>query len=220
MWQLGDDIPQKLVDQGFKAGQYKVEDADGDGVITPEDKQILGKLDPSYSLGLSNEITYKGFDLKFTFNTIQGGKNGYLGNPGIMLRNPDNTKSKNVFVYDYWTPNNTGARYRSIAAYVPVIGQDFGPYVSRSFVRLQDVTLTYNLSDKLIKKLKVFKSASVYVNAQNLFTITDWDGWDPESSAPSGEKSATGLRVAGGLGLDLNGYPVMKNYSVGVNLSF
>lgn len=220
MWQLGDDIPQKLVDQGFKAGQYKVEDVNGDGIITPEDKQILGKLDPSYSLGLSNEFTYKGFDLKFTFNTIQGGKNGYLGNPGIMLRNPDNTKSKNVFVYDYWTPNNTGARYRSIAAYVPVIGQDFGPYVSRSFVRLQDVTLTYNLSDKLIKKLKVFKSASVYLNAQNLFTITDWDGWDPESSAPSGEKSATGLRVAGGLGLDLNGYPVMKNYSVGVNLSF
>jgi len=220
IWQLDDDIPQKLADQGFKAGQYKIEDKDGDGIITTKDKQILGKLDPSYSLGLSNEFTYKGFDLKFTLNTVQGGKNGYLGNPGVMLRNPDNTKSKNVFVYDYWTPNNPDARYRSIAAYVPVIGQDFGPYISRSFVRLQDVTLTYNLSDKLIKNLKVFKSASIYVNAQNLFTITDWDGWDPESSAPSGEKSATGLSVAGGLGLDLNGYPVMKNYSVGVNLSF
>lgn len=220
MWQLTDQIPDKLAAQGFKAGQYKVEDLDGDGEITPNDKQILGRLDPSYSLGISNNFTYKSFDLKFTVNTIQGGKDGYLGAPGIMLRNPDNTKSKNVFAYDYWTPNNPDARYRSIAAYVATLGENFGPYVARSFVRLQDITLTYNLSSGLLEKLKIFKSASVYVNAQNLLTITDWDGWDPESNPASSERSSLGYKNPGGLGLDLNGYPVMKNYTIGVNLNF
>ncbi|MBO9617653.1 MAG: SusC/RagA family TonB-linked outer membrane protein, partial [Niabella sp.] len=89
MYQLSDQIPASLAAQGFKAGQYKIQDLNGDGVITPADKQILGKLDPSYSMGISNNIQYKAFELKFFINTIQGGKNGYLGAPGIMLQNPD-----------------------------------------------------------------------------------------------------------------------------------
>ena len=220
MWQLGDLVPDKLAAQGFKPGQYKVEDKDGDGIITPADKQILGTLDPSYSLGITNDFTYKNFNLKFTVNTIQGGKNGYLGAPGIMLRNPDNSKSKNIFDYDYWTPNNPDARYRSIAAYVSTLGENFGPYISRSFVRLQDVTLTYNLSSNVMDRLKVFKAASIYLNLQNLLTITDWDGWDPESNPPASQRSSLGYTMPGGLGLDLGGYPIMKNYTLGVNLSF
>lgn len=220
MYQLEDKVPADLAAQGFKAGQYKIEDVNGDGVITPADKQILGKLDPSYSLGISNRLHYKSVELKFFINTIQGGKNGYLGAPGIMLQNPDNIRNNNGFVYDYWTPNNPDARYRSIAAYVSTLGENFGPYVQRSFVRLQDVTLTYNFSNALLQRLKLIKALSVYANAQNLFTITNWDGWDPESNASSSQRSSTGRRVPGGLGLDQNGYPVMKNYSIGINMSF
>ncbi|WP_291908841.1 SusC/RagA family TonB-linked outer membrane protein [Chitinophaga sp. CB10] len=220
MYQLGDKIPDGLAQQGFKAGQYIIEDRNGDGKITPDDKQILGKLDPSYSLGVSNSFQYKAFQLKFFINTIQGGKNGYLGAPGIMLQNPDNIRNNNGFVYDYWTPNNPNARYRSIAAYVATLGENFGPYLSRSFIRLQDVTLTYTLPQGVLSRLKVVKSASIYLNAQNLLTITKWDGWDPESNPPASQRSSLGLRIPGGLGLDQNGYPVMKNYSLGVNVTF
>jgi TonB-linked SusC/RagA family outer membrane protein len=220
MYQLGETIPSTLAAQGFKAGQYKIEDLGKDGVITPDDKQILGKLDPSYSIGISNSVTWKQFQLKFFINSIQGGKNGYLGRPGIMLQNPDNIRNNNGFVFDYWTPNNPGAQYRSIAAYVATLGENFYPYMSRSFVRLQDVTLTYSLPDGLLQRLKGVKAFSIYVNAQNLFTITKWDGWDPEANPPASQRSSTGLRIPGGLGLDQNGYPIMKNYSLGVNLSF
>lgn len=220
MYQTADQIPASLAAQGFKAGQYKIDDRNGDGVITPDDKQILGKLDPSYSLGISNNFQYKAFQLKFFINTIQGGKNGYLGAPGIMLLNPDNIRNNNGFVYDYWTPNNPNARYRSIAAYVATLGENFGPYMSRSFIRLQDVTLTYTLPAGLLSRLKVIKAASVYLNGQNLLTITKWDGWDPESNPPASQRSSLGLRIPGGLGLDQNGYPVMKNYSLGVNVTF
>ncbi|NLR62429.1 SusC/RagA family TonB-linked outer membrane protein [Chitinophaga polysaccharea] len=220
MYQLGEVIPTSLAAQGFKAGQYKIEDVNGDGQITTADKQILGRLDPSYSLGISNNFQYKSFQLKLFINTIQGGKNGYLGAPGIMLQNPDNIRNNNGFVYDYWTPNNPNARYRSIAAYVATLGENFGPYLSRSFIRLQDVTLTYSLPEGILSRLKVVKAASIYLNAQNLLTITKWDGWDPESNPPASQRSSLGLRIPGGLGLDQNGYPVMKNYSLGVNVTF
>ncbi|MGJ1286256.1 hypothetical protein ACR79P_16945 [Sphingobacterium spiritivorum] len=220
MYQIGEEIPAPLAAQGFKAGQYKIEDTNGDGTITTADKQILGKLDPSFSLGVSNSFQYKNLQLKFFINSIQGGKNGYLGAPGIMLQNPDNIRNNNAFAFDYWTPNNPDARYRSIAAYVPVLGENFGPYISRSFIRLQDLTLTYKLSEKLIERIKVVKALSVYANAQNLFTITNWDGWDPEANPVGSQRSSLGYRMPGGLGLDANGYPVMKNYSLGVNITF
>jgi TonB-linked SusC/RagA family outer membrane protein len=219
MYQIGDDIPSTLAAQGFKAGQYKIEDLKKDGVITPDDKQILGKLDPSYSFGISNSVTYKNVQLKFFVNSIQGGRNGYLGKPGAMLQNPDNIRNNNGFVFDYWTPNNPNARYRSIAAYVATLGENFWPYQSRSFVRLQDVTLTYNVPDGFLRRIKGIKALSVYVNAQNLLTITKWDGWDPEANPPASQRTSLGQRIPGGLGLDPNGYPVMKNYSLGVNLT-
>jgi len=218
IYQIGDKIPATLTAQGFKAGQYKIEDVNGDGIITTADKQILGKLDPSYSVGISNNIKYKNFEFKFFINTIQGGKNGYLGAPGIMLQNPDNIRNNNGFVFDYWTPNNTVAKYRSIAAYT--VNENLGPYMQRNFVRLQDVTLTYTFPRSLLKQLKLVKEFNVYVNAQNLVTLTKWDGWDPESNPPASQRSSTGLRIPGGLGLDQNGYPVMKNYSLGINLTF
>lgn len=220
MYQLGEEIPAPLAAQGFKSGQYKIEDTNGDGIITTADKQILGKLDPSYSLSISNSFRYKNVQLKFFINSIQGGENGYLGAPGIMLQNPDNIRNNNAFAFDYWTPNNPDARYRSIAAYVPTLGENFGPYISRSFIRLQDLTLTYSLSDKLIERIKVVKALSIYANVQNLFTITNWDGWDPEANPPGSQRSSLGLRMPGGMGLDANGYPVMKNYSLGVNITF
>jgi TonB-linked SusC/RagA family outer membrane protein len=221
MYQLGETIPATLAAQGFKAGQYKIEDIGAkDGVITSDDKQILGKLDPSYSFGISNSVTYKNLQLKFFVNSVQGGKNGYLGKPGAMLQNPDQIRNNNGFVFDYWTPNNPNAEYRSIAAYVATLGENFWPYMSRSFVRLQDVTLTYSVPDGFLRRIKGIKAFSVYVNAQNLLTITKWDGWDPEANPAASQRTSLGQRIPGGLGLDQNGYPVMKNYSLGVNLSF
>ncbi len=220
MYQLGEDIPSTLAAQGFKAGQYKIEEVKKDGVITPDDKQIIGRLDPLYSVGISNSVTWKNLNVKFFINSIQGGKNAYLGKPGAMLQNPDNIRNNNGFVFDYWTPNNPGASYRSIATYVATLGENFWHYMPRSFVRLQDVTLTYNLPDALLRRIKGFKAVSVYANAQNLLTITKWDGWDPEANPAASQRTSLGQRVPGGLGLDPNGYPVMKNYSLGLNLSF
>ncbi len=75
-----------------------------------------------------------------------------------MLQNPDNIRNNNTFVFDYWTPNNPGAKYRSIAAYVATLGENFWHYMPRSFVRLQDVTLTYNVPDPFLRRIKGIKA--------------------------------------------------------------
>jgi hypothetical protein len=80
---------------------------------------------------------------------------------------------------------------------------------SRSFVRLQDISLGYNLPAKILGKIKA-QSVNIYVSAKNLATFTDWEGWDPE-----------GLNANGVVqGLILDGRPVLKAFTAGVYITY
>lgn len=204
MWQLS-DYHAGNIPTGFTYGTYKVEDVNGDGRYTADaDRKILGYTDPAYRFSIQNAFHYKNWELKFMINSIQGGKDYYYGQPGSSLANPDNIYQYNLFKFDYWTPENPNARYRQIGYYPEVLGgYGFSPYIQRSFVRLQDVTLSYNVPAAFLKKFHVNR-LKLYVTGKNLLTFTDWDGWDPET----------------GTGLDIGAYPVMKSYSIGLNVEF
>lgn len=203
MWQL-EDYRKGIIPGGFTYGSYKVEDINDDGNYTAsEDRKILGYTSPSYRFSIMNSLSWRNWNLKFFINSIQGGKNYYLGQPGSSLPNPDNIYTWNIFDFDYWTPENPNARYRQTGHYTVALGENFSPYVQRSFIRLQDVSLTYNFPKSILDKIK-FTNISVFVSGKNLITISDWDGWDPETGA----------------GLDMGAYPLLKSYSVGVNIDF
>lgn len=203
MWQLADK-QNGSIPAGFDYGTYKIEDINNDGKYTADqDRKILGYEDPAYRFSIQNAFRYKDWEFKFMINSVQGGKNYYYGQPGEKLANPDNIYQNNLFNFDYWTPDNPNARYRQLGYYTQAIGYGFSPYVQRSFVRLQDVTLSYNVPATFLNKFKVNR-LKLYVTGNNLLTITDWDGWDPET----------------GTGLDTGKYPVMRSYSIGLNLEF
>lgn len=204
MWQIADK-QAGLIPDGFEYGTYKVQDVNNDGKYTADqDRIILGYTDPAYRFSIQNSFRYKNWELKFLINSIQGGKNYYYGQPGSSLPNPDNIYQNNLFNFDYWTPENPNARYRQLGYYTQALGgSGFSPYVQRSFVRLQDVTISYNVPSAFLNKFKVNR-LKLYVTGKNLLTFTDWDGWDPET----------------GTGLVSNQYPVMRSYSVGLNLEF
>ncbi|MEO5998318.1 MAG: TonB-dependent receptor [Chitinophagaceae bacterium] len=203
MWQMA-DFKAGAIPAGFTYGTYKVADLDKSGTYSAAaDRKILGYTDPSYRFSFLNTLRYKAFELKLFMNAIQGGKDYYYGQPGTTLANPDNIYGSNLFKFDYWTPENPNSRYRQIGYYTVALGETFSPYVQRSFVRLQDLTLSYNLPASILKKVKLSR-VKVFLNGTNLWTSTDWDGWDPET----------------GTGLDVGAYPLLKNYSVGVNLEF
>ena len=203
MWQVA-DFEAGTIPKGFTYGTYKVEDINGDGNYTAaSDRKILGYTDPSYRFSLQNAFRYRAWEFKFFINSIQGGKNFYYGQPGTSLANPDNIYGSNLFKFDYWTPENPNARYRQIGYYTVALGETFSPYVQRSFVRLQDITLSYSIPKDVLEKIR-FSRAKLFVNGKNLLTLSDWDGWDPET----------------GSGLDAGAYPLLRSYTVGLNIEF
>lgn len=199
IWQLNDEIPT-----GFNPGTYKIRDQNGDGSITAaDDRVILGRTEPAYRFGIQNTLRYCGFTLKAFINSIQGGKNGYLGSnhPGGGANTTGNAQSANWFTFlDYWSPRNPDGKYP-----LPWAGASILParYFSRSFVRLQDISLSYQLKDAIAKKIGLGQ-LKIYVSGKNLITLTKWDGWDPET----------------GQGISAEAFPVLKAYTLGLDFSF
>jgi TonB-linked SusC/RagA family outer membrane protein len=202
MWQMA-DYQAGIIPEGFTYGTYKVRDQDGDGKYTAaNDRKILGYTDPSYRFSIENVLRYKDWELKAFINSIQGGKDYYYAQPGSGLTNPDNIYQSNIFKWDYWTPENPDARYRQIGFFPPALDYPYSPYIQRSFIRLQNLTLSYRVPSALLKKAGI-NNFKVYVTGTNLFTLTDWDGWDPETNS--------------GLGGE---YPLLRTYSMGINFEF
>jgi hypothetical protein len=83
------------------------------------------------------------------------------------------------------------------------LGETFSPYIQRNFVRLQNVTLSYNLPRPLLKKIGMNR-VKLFLNGKNLLTFSDWDGWDPET----------------GTGLNRAAFPLLRSYTVGLNIEF
>ena len=204
IWGIEDEKAGKIP-AGTYVGCEKIEDLNKDGKIDAEnDRKILGSKDPAYRFSITNTLTYKNWSLFALINSVQGGKNGYLGTNNAVgdlgNNSGDNMIRHNLFAeIDYWTPSNPNAEYR-IPVKVPSVTPNY--WKDRSFIRLQDISLTYNFDKQILSKIGV-QALSLSLSGKNLFTLTGWNGWDPETG--------DGLVFA---------YPVMKSYSIGLNLTF
>jgi TonB-dependent starch-binding outer membrane protein SusC len=200
-WQVGDDIPS-----GYDIGSYRVLDLTGEGILNPDDRIIVGYRDPSYMFSIMNSIRYKEWTLMLFINSIQGGKNYYLGEDIFDFgTTPANTHFRRVFPeeVDFWVPENpTDAWYERPGRQVSP-GLAGKRYSSRSFIRLQDVSLSYDLPANIVQRFNI-NNLRVYLNGKNLLTISNWKGFDPET----------------GVAMEEYGRPVTKSLSIGVNLDF
>lgn len=191
-----DDIPA-----GYRPGQYRVEDRDGNGKITPDgDRLIIGYKDPSYRFSIANTFTYRNFTLRVFINSVQGGRDRYMAANTPDAGYNDAATNCNAFAYDYWTPANPHAEYAQLYYATPTVST---VYRQRSFVRLQDVSLSYQFRRELLSKIGL-RNLKLYVSGKNLYTWTDWQGWDPET----------------GQGLTLGGRPVLRSWTFGLEIGF
>lgn len=188
---------------GFQVGSYRVVDLDKNNDITAADRMFLGKQEPAYRMSLYNTLTYKQFSFSFFLNSIQGGKDGYLGNNMRLYYREDNSVRNNELnAVDFWSPRNPDGKYpRIISGSHSKVEPNL--YESRSFVRLQDVSLSYNLPARILGKIKA-QAINVYVSGKNLATWTNWEGWDPET----------------GQGLILDGRPVLRAVTFGLHITY
>jgi TonB-linked SusC/RagA family outer membrane protein len=191
---------------GYEAGSYKVTDQNADGKISGElDRVTLGQSAPAYSFGIQNNVSFKNFTFRFFLSSIQGGKNGYLSENypyGYNGTKGNATNSNHFDFYRVWSPNNPDAKYPNPWVGTPTPGAR--SYYQRNFIRLQDVSLAYNFDKKITDKIGA-SNIKLFVAGKNLLTLTNWDGWDPETGQ--------GVQAT-------NSFPVMKSYSFGLELTF
>ncbi len=181
-------------------GQYRYVDQNNDNAITSnDDRTVIGYETPSYRFSIINTLNYKNFTFSFFLNSVQGGKDYYLMDNSSVVNidwNADNVYRINgSAVRPYWTPDN-GVNNATGAYNTPVAHG--GVYESRSFVRLQDISLTYKFGPQLLRYMKV-EGCSFYVASKNAYTWTKWSGWDPESGTSNN--------------------PVMRNITLGFKLT-
>lgn len=182
-------------------GQYKYVDQNDDGVIEPNnDRKIIGYRTPSHRFSVNNSFTYKNFTFSFFVNAVQGGKKYFMENNASVVNvdfRSDNVLRINASaVRPYWTPDN-GVNNATGVYNSPAVSS--GIYESRSFVRLQDVSLNYRLGPTALNFLKV-EAAQIYVASKNPYVWTKWSGWDPETGTSNN--------------------PLMRNITAGFRLTF
>ncbi|MDD4008840.1 MAG: TonB-dependent receptor [Fermentimonas sp.] len=212
MWQVS-DFNEGLIPNGFTYGTYKLKTKDSNGIPNPnDDREILGYRDPLYRFSIVNAFKFKNFEVRAMINSIQGGKNHYLGRPARRLPIRDHLQNWAYMKFDYWTPENPNAKYRQLGEYNTITGAEFSPYVSRSFVRLQELSLSYNFPQSVLNETFLSR-AKVFITGTNLLTISNWDGWDPEADQGLGYNFAS-------FGDNYGGGPMMKSYSIGLNIEF
>ena len=196
-----------------EVGDFRFVDVDGDGKLDlDKDRTICGNYMPKFTYGFGGKLWYAGFDMDFNFQGVYGNKilnlnKRYLDN---MEGNTNGTK----IALDRWrSPENPGS------GFVNKANRKQTGYNSRtstwhlesgSYLRLQNLSLGYTLPRALTQKFKVEK-LRVYVSGQNLFTITDYSGYNPEVNARPSKNLTPGE--------DYGTYPLARTYMFGLNLT-
>ena len=194
-------------------GDVKWRDVDGNGRITENDRDILGDAYPDFTYGISTNMSYKNFDLSATFTGSQGAQ--VINFQKYYLYNMEGSGNQLVSALDRWqsdeNPGN-GTVFRATRTSTPNISQRLSSYMvdDASYFRCSNITLGYNFPAKWMKKVGV-ESLRLYASVDNLFTITDYEGYNPEVDY-KGDNLLPGF--------DWGVYPLARTYSVGLKLAF
>lgn len=198
-----------------KAGDFKFRDINNDGVLTDEDKTKIGSPWPNFTYGANIDLEYKGFDFNLSITGVSGNDifnankintypMKYFGGSGVV------NASKNIL--NRWTPgsgrneiprliyNDANGNYGNSSTFYVEDG---------SFMRIRNITLGYTIPNNIITT-NIISSCRLYISVQNLFTFTNYSGFDPEVSSSNPINS----------GIDDGVYPVPRTFLAGINLSF
>lgn len=207
---LKDNIPTNgNPRENIKPGDIRYKDLNGDGVINDNDRTVIGRGYPLHTGGFSNTLNYKRFDLNVFFQWSYG--NDIMNANRLMFEYGVKPRTNQFATFaDRWTPDNMDTDMFRLGGQGPV-GNSYSTRVVEdgSYLRLKTVSLGYSISPTVLKKVKI-KTLRFYASAQNLFTITNYSGYDPEVSV-----MYSGLTP----GFDYSSYPRPKTIVFGLNLS-
>lgn len=213
-----------------KPGDPIIRDVNGDGKITADDRTTLGNYQPNFIAGLTNNFSFKGFDVSFMFQGSFGGKivnqsyrySGFWNNGRNMYAFVDNRWRSEANpgdgIHPRATLNLTGLQDQFTSLWVE----------DASFVRLKNIRVSYTLPSSLLAKTP-FKTTRVYVNADNAYLWSKYSNYDPENTtynATSYSGGSNGLNASGNapngafIGVDYGSYPIPRVITIGLKTDF
>ena len=185
------EITQQTVQKGVEPGDARYQDVNGDGVLNSDDRILTGNPFPDYIFGFNNNLSFKGLTLSVFMQGSIGGEGAQLN----ALFNPaDVSSNKDTELLNRWTPQNPNSD-------VPRAGvsnwlSSTKDLEDLSYFKIRNIQLGYAIPAKALP----FKgTANIYVSGQNLITVTDYSGYDPD----------------GGIN-----YPTAKTLMFGLNVNF
>lgn len=209
IWQTADEIKAagNLARAGDLPGAIRYKDVNGDGVFNEAtDRQILGNGLPKFIFGMTNHVSFKGFDLSVFIQGVQGNKILNETRKSMEQSDPSDNLLKTV-IEGAWRADKPSNTLPSIRQWRSTNTDSF--YIEDgSFVRLKNVSLGYVIPLKpgWIKRVRA------YVSGQNLVTLTQYHGFDPEVNSNFTSNTQYGL--------DSYAYPAARTYTLGASLSF
>jgi TonB-linked SusC/RagA family outer membrane protein len=218
---------------GTVVGDYIVEDRTRDGEITLDDKKGFGSYLPKFTYGFSSNFAFKNFDLSFSFTGVEGRK--IHDNAIINAENGEGFSVPSQYYFDHrYHPENNPDGFLpqpnmgNFSSARRTTNGSTHYFVSADYLRLRSLQVGYTLPASLLSKVK-FTTARIYLSANNLFTITNFRGFNPEATTGY----STGLTNAGinpgtatttdnvlTSGFSYSNYPIAKSFLVGINLTF
>lgn len=194
---------------GFKAGDNRYLDVDGNGSIGYEDRVVSGNATPKFQFGFNNDIAYKNFSLNIFIQGAQGNKifNGTyaaIGAPSSDIKYPTLAESAN-----YWTKTNSGSEWADPASKTGRSYVESTHYLQDgSYARLKNLSLSYTLP----KSMLGFGDIRFSISGQNLITVTNYKGFDPEADSMGNSDLSSGI--------DLGAFPNPRTITIGLNAKF
>ena len=193
---------------GKKPGDSKYEDINGDKVINASDYQIIGNSNPKFSWGFNNSFSYKNWALDVLIQGVEGRKvyNISYATGAVLVSDSRTITLKDAA--DIWTPTNQDAQW-------PAVSTTNTNYMNSSrwlqdgdYIKVRNISINYTIPKRLTKVGDI----KVSLSGQNLFTITNYKGYDPEVSSSGNSDLDSGI--------DLGVYPTSKLITAGLTLTF
>jgi len=213
VYQTGDaNIPA-----GLQAGDARYRDNNGDGQITEADRVHVGRVFPRLQYGLNLTASYANFDLAVFFQGVQG--NSVFNDAKYWLERTDDNNNHLAGFSPWTTTNPSTTTPRAIIAGGPNGGTAPGNndryqttrwLEDGSYLRLKNVQLGYSLPKSLLERTKYIGSLRLFLTGQNVFTVTKYSGYDPETV---GQGSLA-------RGVDAGSYPNLRSFTLGLQAGF
>jgi TonB-linked SusC/RagA family outer membrane protein len=202
---------------GLQAGDVRYRDTNGDGQITEADRVHVGRVFPRLQYGLNLTASYANFDLAVFFQGVQG--NSVFNDSKYWLERTDDNNNHRADFSPWTTTNPSNTTPRAIIAGGPNGGTAPGNndryqttrwLEDGSYLRLKNVQLGYSLPKGLLERSKYIASLRLVLTGQNVFTVTKYSGYDPETV---GQGSLA-------RGVDAGSYPNLRSFTLGLQAGF